>query len=135
MILQQPLHFKVSRQLSFNNDTPHGNTLPNILGPAFSLEPAVGSSHPLQQDAIDELNLSMNTIVWLERFERAGDDLKKREKVFAQILLEASFEASSELNFVEIHSRSNAEKLIQSLDEKGLKEWQDGVKAGIQKRD
>ena len=77
----------------------------------------------------------MNTIVWLERFERAGDDLKKREKVFAQILLEASFEASSELNFVEIHSRSNAEKLIQSLDEKGLKEWQDGVKAGIQKRD
>ena len=96
------------------------DTLPQILGPAFTITPTVASSPP-QQDGTDELD----DILWSVLFEKAGDDLKKRERVFARILSTLN----SKLNL------DDAVKVIESLDEKGLKEWQDGVKAGIEKRD
>jgi hypothetical protein len=112
---------------------------PQILGPAFTLtpsRPAVASPHPLQRDEIDELNLIMNEINWSKRIERAGDDTKKREMVIAQILIMLTMELASKANyFIEVPSRSQAEKLLESLDENGLKEWEDGVEAGIQNRD
>ena len=50
---------------------------------------------------------------------------------FAQILAVLVSELVSKANFIETTTRSNAEKLLEGLDAKGLKEWQDGVNAGI----
>jgi hypothetical protein len=51
------------------------------------------------------------------------------------MLINLTYVVNSEENFIECPSRSAAEKLIEGLDEKGLKEWQDGAKAGIDTRD
>ena len=100
---------------------------PQILGSPFTLKlPAVASPHPSQQGEMVELNMLMNDVEWVGRFQRAEDDRKKQIKVFVQILVNLA----TELKSIEISS-GQAEKLLESLDEKGIKEWQNGVDAGI----
>jgi hypothetical protein len=104
---------------------------PQGLGPAFDPTP----SSPAVALPLDKINLWMNAMNWSGYMNRAGDDPKKQAEVFGRMLIHLTNEANSEENFIESPSRSTAEKLIESLDEKGLKEWQDGAKAGIDTRD
>ena len=66
----------------------------------------------------------------------AGNDPKKQAEVFGLVMMLVLADASSEDNFIDCPASAlAAAKLIEGLDEKGLKEWQDGVKAGIEMGD
>jgi len=76
----------------------------------------------------------MNETDWSIKMKRAGNDAKKVFGVMMVNLL--AIASSSETNFIDIPTSARAaEKLIEGLDEKGLEEWQDGVKAGIETGD
>ena len=58
-------------------------------------------------------------------------DSETLARVYSQVLAFLANEAPSELDFVKLPSRSDAVKLLESLDEGGLDEWQEAVAAGI----
>jgi len=98
---------------------------PQLLGSAFITTP------PAIPSLQDKINLMMNDTNWTIKMKR--DDLKT---VFGQMITYLTNAASSEINFIDTPtSACSAEKLIEGLDEKGLEEWQDGVKAGIRTGD
>ena len=109
--------------MEVDSDTPP----PQLLGPAFNpTPPAV----PSLQDKID---LTMNDTNWLIKMKRAGNDPKKQAEVFGLMIINFAHATSSETNFIDVPASARAaEKLIEGLDETGLEEWQDGVKAGIE---
>lgn len=73
---------------------------------------------------------------WSAKMKRAGNDPKKQTEVFGFMLCVFAYETSSETDFIDAPaSLRAAQRLIEGLDEKGLKEWQDGVKAGIETGD
>ncbi len=69
------------------------------------------------------------------RIERAGDNPLDQEEVFADILCAATEELGSKANFIAPILPRDARKLIKDLDDDGLKELQEGVKAGVEERD
>jgi hypothetical protein len=114
------------------------DTRPQILGSPITLtpsRPAVASPHPLQPHEIDEINSIMSEINWSGRIQKAGNDAEKQEMVIAQLFVHLTLGLPSKANyFIEVTS-SQAKELLKSLDENGLKEWEDGVKAGIYNHD
>ena len=102
---------------------------PQLLGPAFTPTP------PAVPSLQDEINLTMNDMDWSNMLKRAGNDAKKKKKVFGLMINLLTNAASFETNFIDPTPRAAGEKLIEGLDEKGLEEWQDGVKAGIETGD
>ena len=104
-----------------------------ILQPAFTLPPTAQSPlvHPLIDDfaAFNEL---MNE--WSSgrlRIERAGDDPKEQEKEFTDILLAVTGELGSKAKFIGPLLRRDATTLIKDLNDDELKEFKEGVKAGV----
>jgi hypothetical protein len=117
----------MSNPMEVDSDTPP----PQLLGPAFSPAP------PVVRSPQDKLNDAMNYVHWSLKMKRAGNDPEKQAEVFGFIIFYVIFHATtSETNFIEPPaSASAAGRLIEGLDEKGLKEWQDGVEAGIRTGD
>lgn len=115
----------MSNPMEVDSDTPPSQ----LLRPAFIPTPPAVSS--LQ----DKINLTMNDTNWSNKMKRAGNDPKMRVEVFGFIMIALVHAATSEANFIELASARAAEKLIEGLDEKELKEWEDRVGEGIQNRD
>ena len=64
--------------------------------------------------------------------ERAGDDPEGQEELFADILFAVTqVELGSETKFIGPLLLPDAEKLIKDLNDDGLKEFKEGVKAGV----
>ena len=72
---------------------------------------------------------------WLMRIENAGDDTKKRGKVFASILVILTDELPKKKKFIGPVSWSKAKALVENLDDNELIELLHGVTAGIHKGD
>jgi len=100
---------------------------PQLLGPTFSPTP------PAVRSPQDKVNAAMNDYSWALKMERAGNDPEMQAEVFGSIInLIIYYATTSETNFIDPPTSARAAaRLIEGLDEKGLKEWQDGVEAGI----
>jgi hypothetical protein len=115
----------MSNPMEVNSATPP----PQLLGPAFTPTP------PAVPSLQNRINLTMNDTNWSIKMERAGNDRKKQAEVFGLMICNFAHATSVETSFIDEPNLRAAEKLIEGLDEKGLKEWQDGVRAGIRKGD
>jgi hypothetical protein len=72
---------------------------------------------------------------WVTRIKNAGDDTKKREKVFARILSVLTNELPTREMFIGPGPRSGTQALIEKLDGDELTEFLYGLTAGIEKGD
>jgi len=114
----------MSNPMEVDSDTP-----PQRLVSPFSPKP------PVVRSPQDKFNDAMNEMSpgWSLKLKKAGNDPEMQAEVFASIMFHVIYNATtSETNFIVPPASALAvARLMEDLDETGLKEWHDGVEAGI----